>query len=149
MAEMKVNVKKSVHPTYPRMICDSMHAMDATMKGEKHHGHSLQSIKKYMGDHYEMGHNWEKRVNETVNKMLKKHQLAHAAGHMGSFRLSKSMAAKEEKRLKRKPRVMKAPMKKVAEPVHKKAAPKRKAAKMEGPAKKAKKAMPKKMVAKK
>jgi hypothetical protein len=40
-------------------------------------------------------------------------------------------------------------MKKVAEPVHKKAAPKRKAAKMEGPAKKAKKAMPKKMVAKK
>lgn len=49
-----MNVKKSVHPTYPRMICDSMHAMDATMKGEKHHGHSLQSIKKYMGDHYEV-----------------------------------------------------------------------------------------------
>lgn len=41
-------------------------------------------------------------------------------------------------------------MKKVAEPMHKKAAPKRKAAKMEGPAKKAKKAMmPKKIAAKK
>lgn len=43
-----------------------------------------------------------------------------------------------------------APMKKVAAPMHKaEAAPKRKAAKMEGPAKKAKKAMPKKMAAKK
>lgn len=39
--------------------------------------------------------------------MLKKKQLAHAPGHMGSFRLSKSMAMKEEKRLNRKPREMK------------------------------------------
>jgi hypothetical protein len=54
-----------------------------------------------------MGHGWEKRVNETVKMMLKKRQLAHAAGHMGSFRLSKSMAAKEEKRLTKKPHVMK------------------------------------------
>lgn len=49
-----MDAKKPVHPTFPRMICDSMHAMDATMKGEKHHGHSLQSIKKYMGDHYKV-----------------------------------------------------------------------------------------------
>jgi hypothetical protein len=49
----------------------------------------------------QVGNDWEKRVNSTVNMMLKKKQLAHAAGHMGSFRLSKSMAAREEKRLKR------------------------------------------------
>jgi hypothetical protein len=145
-----MDTKKSVHPSFPVMICDSMHAMDAMMKEGKHHGHSLHSIKKYMGDHFKMGHGWEKRVNETVKMMLKKRQLAHAAGHMGSFRLSKSMAAKEEKRLTKKPHVMKAPKKKVAAPMHKaEAAPKRKAAKMEGPAKKAKKAMPKKMAAKK
>lgn len=49
----------------------------------------------------QLGNGWEKRVNSTVNMMLKKKQVAHAAGHMGSYRLSKSMAAREEKRLKR------------------------------------------------
>lgn len=51
-----------------------------------------------------MSNGWEKRLNNAVKMMLQKKQLAHAAGHMGSYRLSKSMAAKEEKRLKRKPR---------------------------------------------
>ena len=48
---------------------------------------------------------WEKRLNNAVKVMLHKKQLAHAAGHMGSFRLSKSMAEKEEKRLKRMAKV--------------------------------------------
>lgn len=52
----------------------------------------------------QLSNGWEKRLNNAVKMMLKKKQLAHAAGHMGSFRLSKSMAAKEEKRMHRKPR---------------------------------------------
>jgi hypothetical protein len=58
----------------------------------------------------QVGNGWEKRVNSTVNMMLKKKQLAHAAGHMGSFRLSKSMAAREEKRLKRAMKVSAKPL---------------------------------------
>jgi hypothetical protein len=128
--------------------------MDKEPMGKEHHGHSMHSLKKFIGEHYKVGNGWEKRVNSTVNMMLKKKQLAHAAGHMGSFRLSKSMAAREEKRLKRgmkaadkAPKAAKAS--KAKPPMKKKAAPKRKAAKMEGPAKRAKKASPKKMPAKK
>lgn len=127
------------------MVCDAMHAMDETMKENEHPGHSLQSIKKYMGDHFELAHGWEKRLNNTIKIMIHKKQLVHAAGHMGSFRLSKSMAAKEGKRLMRiNARAAKA--KAEAVPVKKQG--KRKAAKMEGPAKRAKKAAPKKTPAK-
>lgn len=55
----------------------------------------------------QLANGWEKHLNKVVKMMLAKKQLVHANGHMGSFRLSKAMAAKEEKRLARKPRVMK------------------------------------------
>jgi hypothetical protein len=48
-----------------------------------------------------MGNGWEKRLNSTVKMMLQKKTLVHMAGHMGTFRLSKAMAMKEEKRLHR------------------------------------------------
>jgi hypothetical protein len=151
MAEAMKMSKKPMHPPFPRMVCEAMHGLDAmeTTPDVQHHGHSMQSIKKYMGEHYKLSNGWEKRLNNAVKMMLKKKQLAHAAGHMGSFRLSKSMAAKEEKRMHRKPREAKAPQKAKPEftPVK---LPKRKAGtKMEGPAKRAKKATPKKAPAKK
>jgi hypothetical protein len=148
MAEVMKTTSKPTHPPFSRMVCDAMHAMDKEAMGKDHHGHSMHSLKKFIGEHYKVGNGWEKRVNSTVNMMIKKKQLAHAAGHMGSFRLSKSMAAREEKRLKRGMKAAdKAP--KAAKVPKAKAAPKRKAAKMEGPAKRAKKASPKKMPAKK
>lgn len=55
----------------------------------------------------QLANGFEKHLNKVVKMMLAKKQLVHAHGHMGSFRLSKAMAAKEEKRLARKPRVMK------------------------------------------
>jgi hypothetical protein len=108
---------------------------------------SLKSLKAWLGSHYKLGNGWEKHVTKVVKVMLAKKQLVHAHGHMGSFRLSKAMAAKEEKRRARRPRVMKAD-KVAAAPMKKKAAaaPKKAKAgkKMEGPAKRAKKAAPKK-----
>lgn len=53
-SKTKMETKRPVHPPFPVMICDSMHAMDAMMKEGKHHGHSLHSIKKYMGDHFKV-----------------------------------------------------------------------------------------------
>lgn len=52
-----------------------------------------------------MANGWEKRLNNTVKLLLQKKQLVHAPGHMGSFKLSKSMQVKEEKRLARKMKV--------------------------------------------
>jgi hypothetical protein len=52
--KIEMETKRPVHPPFPVMICDSMHAMDAMMKEGKHHGHSLHSIKKYMGDHFKV-----------------------------------------------------------------------------------------------
>lgn len=54
MAEMMKTPKKAMHPSYPRMVCESMHALDKEMMGKEHHGHSMQSIKKYMGEHYKV-----------------------------------------------------------------------------------------------
>jgi hypothetical protein len=149
MAE--VMAKKPLHPAFPRMVCDAMHAHPEPM--------SMQSLKKWLPEHYKLANGWEKHLNKVVKMMLAKKQLVHAHGHMGSFRLSKAMAAKEEKRLGRKPRVMKvhtmttqahrhyhvekkaAPLKKNASAPKKRKAP---AKKIEGPAKRAKKAAPKK-----
>lgn len=57
MAEAKKTSHKPTHPAFSRMICEAMHAMDETHVGEEHHnhpGHSLQSLKKYIGEHYEV-----------------------------------------------------------------------------------------------
>jgi hypothetical protein len=49
-------VKKStvMHPPFTRMVCDSMHALDPPGKDAHQHGHSLASLKKYMGEHYKV-----------------------------------------------------------------------------------------------
>jgi hypothetical protein len=38
------------------MVCEAMHGLDAmeTTPDVQHHGHSMQSIKKYMGEHYKV-----------------------------------------------------------------------------------------------
>jgi hypothetical protein len=48
--------KKPMHPPFPRMVCEAMHGLDAmeTTPEVQHHGHSMQSIKKYMGEHYKV-----------------------------------------------------------------------------------------------
>lgn len=57
MAEAKKTSHKPNHPAFSRMVCEAMHAMDETHVGEEHHnhpGHSLQSLKKYIGEHYDV-----------------------------------------------------------------------------------------------
>ena len=55
IAEMAEEMKKStkpMHPPFSRMVCEAMHSMDEGH--EEHPGHSLQSLKKYVGDHYQV-----------------------------------------------------------------------------------------------
>lgn len=56
MAEAMKMSKKPMHPPFRRMVCEAMHGLDAmeTTPEVQHHGHSMQSIKKYMGEHYKV-----------------------------------------------------------------------------------------------
>lgn len=54
MAEAVKVSKKPMHPPFPRMVCESLHGLDATIEGEHHAGHSMHSIKKYMEQHYKV-----------------------------------------------------------------------------------------------
>lgn len=56
MAEKMKLAKKSLHPPFSRMICETMHELDKTAEMDaKHPAHSLQSLKKYMESHYKVG----------------------------------------------------------------------------------------------
>lgn len=63
MAEKMKVAKKSMHPPFSRMICETMHELD---KVDAKHGHSMMSLKGYMVSHYKVGLFVNPRTNLTA-----------------------------------------------------------------------------------